>query len=228
MLNNPGQAESVRRNLLNGNSTKPWASQVKKIIPPENPMKGNLNEEQKRLVKIATEGKSVFFTGSAGTGKSFVLKIIVEELQKKYGYGSVFITASTGMAACNIQGVTLHSFSGLGLAKGTKEALFEAAKKKNHVVQRWNRASALIIDEISMISADYFTKVEYLARNIRESGKPFGGVQVVSSIPFSQLPSIFYYLPPEKNGIRARLEDFHCKRTLSLSTNPKNAHRTIY
>ena len=131
------------------------------------------------MITLALEGKSLFFTGSAGTGKSFVLRVMVEELQLKHGYSTVFVTASTGLAGCNIQGVTLHAFAGIGLAKESKEELVKMAKKKDHVVQRWNRANVLIIDEVSMVSASFFEKIEYVARKIRECEKPFGGVQVV-------------------------------------------------
>lgn len=174
-----------KENLYKGKTlsslhSTPWASAPTKIQPKDNGMKAKLTQEQKKVIAMALEGISFFFTGSAGTGKSFVLRVLVEELQLKHGYSSVFITASTGMAGCNIQGVTLHAFAGLGLAKGTKEELAESVKKKQHVIQRWNRASVLIIDEISMISSDFFTKVEYVARKTRESEKPFGGLQVVS------------------------------------------------
>jgi DNA replication protein DnaC len=93
-----------------------WASSVKKV-EVEGKLKSELTEEQKVILDLALAGHSLFFTGAAGTGKSFVLRVLVEELQIKHGYTSVIVTASTGMAACNIQGVTLHSFAGIGIAK---------------------------------------------------------------------------------------------------------------
>lgn len=150
-----------------------------------------LNEEQRNLLEIALSGKSIFFTGSAGTGKSFVLRVIVEELQIKHGYNSVYVTASTGIAACNIQGVTVHAFSGLGLANGTKEELYSKISVKKHFISRWQKAMVLIVDEISMISADFFTKLEYVARKIRKSEKPFGGVQVVRIFPRHRFVFVF-------------------------------------
>ena len=153
-------------------------------------MKAQLTKEQKKVIALALSGKSLFFTGSAGTGKSFVLRIMVEELQLKYGYNSVFVTASTGMAGCNIQGTTLHSFAGIGLGKGTPNELVEYVNKKKHVVQRWKRAKVLIIDEISMISASFFSKIEYVGRILRENEKPFGGLQVILCGDFFQLPPV--------------------------------------
>ena len=97
-------------------ATPGWAQTVHKV-KEESVLKGSLTEEQMGVVNLALAGHSLFFTGAAGTGKSFVLRVMVEELQIKHGYSTVFVTASTGMAACNIQGVTLHSFAGIGLAK---------------------------------------------------------------------------------------------------------------
>lgn len=56
----------------------------------------------------------MFFTGDAGTGKSYVLRLIVSALKEKYGANNIYVTASTGIAACNISGTTLHSFAGIG------------------------------------------------------------------------------------------------------------------
>lgn len=79
-----------------------------------------LSEEQKRILNIIVEkGKSVFFTGSAGTGKSVLMREVIRQLHVKHKRepDRVAVTASTGLAACNIEGVTLHSFAGVGLGK---------------------------------------------------------------------------------------------------------------
>ena len=84
----------------------------------------SLSEEQREVYNSALEGyvsfgaadhcQNMFFTGDAGTGKSYVLRLIVSALKKKFGSQKVFVTASTGIAACNISGTTLHSFAGIG------------------------------------------------------------------------------------------------------------------
>jgi DNA replication protein DnaC len=110
-----------KRVVLGAAATTAWAQTVRKVeeTVPEGLEQRNvsLTEEQKQVLECALRGYSFFFTGSAGTGKSFALRVIVENLQLKHGYSSVYVTASTGMAACNIQGVTLHSFAGVGLGK---------------------------------------------------------------------------------------------------------------
>lgn len=79
-----------------------------------------LSDEQRGVLEaVVNRGKSIFFTGSAGTGKSVLMREIISLLRKKYEREKdrVAITASTGLAACNIEGVTLHSFAGIGLGK---------------------------------------------------------------------------------------------------------------
>ena len=76
-----------------------------------------LNSEQSRALDLALRGESLFLTGGAGTGKSFTLNHIVKALKQQRGEGQVFVTASTGIAACHIGGTTLHSFAGVGLAR---------------------------------------------------------------------------------------------------------------
>jgi len=76
-----------------------------------------LNAQQRRALECALDGQSIFVTGGAGVGKSFTLNHIVADLREKHGDEHVFVTASTGIAACHIGGTTLHSFSGAGLGK---------------------------------------------------------------------------------------------------------------
>jgi ATP-dependent DNA helicase PIF1 len=88
-----------------------------------------LSDEQRGVLEAVVEkGKSIFFTGSAGTGKSVLMREIIKKLRDKYKRepDRVAVTASTGLAACNIEGVTLHSFAGIGLGK---EAVPELVKK---------------------------------------------------------------------------------------------------
>ncbi|ORY31269.1 PIF1-like helicase-domain-containing protein [Naematelia encephala] len=106
-------------------------------------------EQQKVLSLVVDEGKNVFFTGSAGTGKSVLLREIIRSLQKKFATSpdAVAVTASTGIAACNIGGVTLHSFGGVGLALDPADKLVAKLKKNKKGAARWLRTKVLIIDE---------------------------------------------------------------------------------
>lgn len=102
----------------------------------------------------------------------------------------VAVTASTGLAACNIGGVTLHSFSGIGLGKEPAEDLVKKIRRNQKAKQRWLRTKILIMDEVSMLDGDLFDKLEQIARTIRNNGRPFGGIQLVLTGDFFQLPPV--------------------------------------
>jgi ATP-dependent DNA helicase PIF1 len=102
----------------------------------------------------------------------------------------VAVTASTGLAACNIGGVTLHSFSGIGLGRESVPDLVRRIKKNIKAKTRWLRTKVLIVDEISMVDADLFDKLEGIARSIRSNGQPFGGIQLIITGDFFQLPPV--------------------------------------
>ena len=152
-----------------------------------------LSEEQSKVLGLVAEAKkSVFFTGSAGTGKSVLMREIIKALKDRYAKESdrVAVTASTGLAACNIGGVTLHSFGGIGLGKDSVEVLVKKIKKNQKNKNRWHRTKVLIIDEISMIDGKLFDKLEKIARIIRNNARPFGGIQLVVTGDFFQLPPV--------------------------------------
>lgn len=150
-----------------------------------------LSREQEYVLQLAKEGKSIFFTGSAGTGKSVLLKSIIKTLKDRRGSDKVAVTASTGMAACNIGGMTVHSFAGIGLGKGKEEELIKMVRRNKKVVARWRSVQVLVIDEISMIDGNLFDKIDSIARIIRKKkDKPFGGLQVIVCGDFYQLPPV--------------------------------------
>ena len=152
-----------------------------------------LSKEQKSIrASVIDEGKSIFFTGSAGTGKSVLMKSIIKGLRAKYCKepDRVAVTASTGLAAVNIDGTTLHSFAGIGLGKESAPELVKKIRKTPKARQRWLRTRILIIDEVSMIDGELFDKLEQVARTIRNTGAPFGGIQLVVTGDFFQLPPV--------------------------------------
>ena len=152
-----------------------------------------LSEEQKKVFSLVVEEqKSVFFTGSAGTGKSVLMREIISHLRSKYirEPGRVAVTASTGLAACNIGGVTLHNFGGIGLGKDDAPTLIKKIKRNAKAKNRWLHTRVLIIDEISMVDGDLFDKLESIARSIRGNARPFGGMQLVITGDFFQLPPV--------------------------------------
>lgn len=150
-------------------------------------------EEQEYVLDLVlNKGRNVFFTGPAGTGKSFLLRKIIAATTAKYAYGSdaVVVTASTGIAASNIGGRTLHSFAGIGLGTGPAEELVPKINKNKKKKSAWIAAKVVFIDEISMIDADLFDKLEYIAREVRQNDLPFGGIQLVITGDFLQLPPV--------------------------------------
>ena len=188
------QKELRKRNRERGTQMKPEATAalVKKSSITQVPTTF-LSEEQRGILKaVVDEGKSVFFTGSAGTGKSVLMKQIIAKLRDKYVREPerVAVTASTGLAACHIEGTTLHSFAGAGLAKEPAPELVKKVKRNAKTKSRWQRTKVLIIDEISMVDGDLYDKLEHIARAIRNNGRPFGGIQLVITGDFFQLPPV--------------------------------------
>jgi ATP-dependent DNA helicase PIF1 len=141
---------------------------------------------QRHALARALEGRNLFLTGAAGTGKSFLLNRVIEALG---GRSVVAVTAPTGIAATHIDGQTIHSWAGIGLGKGTVEELVSKIGEK--AKQRWRSARALVLDEVSMLNGDLFTKLDAVARNARDDeARPFGGLQVILSGDFYQLPPV--------------------------------------
>lgn len=100
------------------------------------------------------------------------------------------MTASTGLAACNIGGQTLHSFAGIGLGKEDVPTLVQKIRRNAKAKNRWLRTKTLIIDEVSMVDGDLFDKLSQIARDIRKNGRAFGGIQLVITGDFFQLPPV--------------------------------------
>ena len=129
---------------------------------------------------------------SLGTGKSVLLREIIAALRRKFVRepDRIAVTASTGLAACNIGGVTLHSFAGIGLGKEPAEDLVKKIRRNAKAKQRWMRTKVLVVDEVSMVDGELFDKLEQIARTIRNNGRPFGGIQLVITGDFFQLPPV--------------------------------------
>uniref|UniRef100_A0A8C3H618 ATP-dependent DNA helicase PIF1 n=1 Tax=Chrysemys picta bellii TaxID=8478 RepID=A0A8C3H618_CHRPI len=144
-----------------------------------------LSQEQSIVLRAVLSGKNVFFTGSAGTGKSYLLKKIVGSLPPK----STYATASTGVAACHVGGTTLHAFAGIGSGKAPLDQCIELAQRTG-VRQHWLTCQHLIIDEISMVEGKFFDKLEAVARAVRKRDDPFGGIQLIICGDFLQLPPV--------------------------------------
>ena len=149
-----------------------------------------LSDQQQRALNIVKSGDNLLVTGPAGCGKSYLMKEIIEwanDEDKK-----IAVTALTGMAATIIpSGQTLHSWAGIGLGKESKERLVGKIHYSEKKKTEWIETDILIIDEISMMTTDLFNKLDHIGKRIRENfDKPFGGIQLIVTGDFCQLPPV--------------------------------------
>jgi ATP-dependent DNA helicase PIF1 len=146
-----------------------------------------LSEEQQSALDKFNSGKNVFLTGQGGTGKSFLIKHFLKSSSK-----NIKVTALTGIAATllNCKASTIHSWSGIRLAKGPSFNIIEKALRNSRTKKNWRETDVLIIDEVSMMSQKVFEILEKLGKLMRNKKLPFGGLQVVFCGDFFQLPPI--------------------------------------
>ncbi|XP_042007423.1 ATP-dependent DNA helicase PIF1-like [Salvia splendens] len=176
------------------------ANRSKKVRTP----KLNWTDEQNRVLEAVSKGKSVFVTGSAGTGKTFLLEEIIKKLKKIHGWSRVYVTASTGVASCALHGQTLHSFAGVGFGELDREGLLERVLSDKGACRRWRKVKALVIDETSMVDAKLFDGLAYVARTLREDKETWGGIQLIVSGDFFQLSPIIGRATREKKKTKEK------------------------
>ena len=142
----------------------------------------SLSYSQKTALDHILAGKSVFFTGAAGSGKSYIINLLRDFLEIK-GLSSILsVTATTGIAACNVSGMTLHSWAGIGLGiEDVSVIVGKLLRSNSDAAKRWRNTKILVIDEISMLSAEIFDKVSEVGKRMRNNPAPFGGLQVCNS-----------------------------------------------
>ena len=144
--------------------------------------------KQLDIIKKFEEGKNLFVTGGAGSGKSFLLN----HLKLNYAKKGLTVTASTGIAAVNIGGSTIHSWSGIGLGNLPLEKIVEDlfSAKFSRLRRKILETKSLAIDEISMISSQTLDLIDQVLRNVRQNQKAMGGLQVLFFGDFLQLPPV--------------------------------------
>jgi ATP-dependent exoDNAse (exonuclease V) alpha subunit len=157
---------------------------------------------QKQALDILKMGNNVFLTGPAGSGKTYVLNQYISYL-KEHNV-AIGITASTGIAATHINGMTIHSWSGIGIKDVLHEKDLKALLEKVHLRMRFIYAKVLIIDEISMLHGYRLDMVDKVCRAFTFKDEPFGGLQVIMCGDFFQLPPITR--PGEKGGFAYEAE----------------------
>lgn len=156
-----------------------------------------MNEEQRYALEKIREGKNVFLTGPGGTGKSFFIETLRNDFTERYPDMKIATVALTGCAAILLGhgAKTLHSWAGIGLGKGSVGDLVAVIRRNRKAAKNWMTTQLLIIDEISMMSAELFDKLDAVAKVIRRSSAPFGGLQLLLVGDFYQLPPVVDVMP---------------------------------
>jgi len=153
----------------------------------------SLNAQQLAAIRMIDEGKNLFITGGAGTGKT----LLINEINRIVGSRKrISVTSTTAFSAFLSKGITLHSWSGIGLGNDTVDEIVKKLIGKygpKPVGSIIISTEILIIDEVSMLSSQIFNLVEKVVRTVKNSEKIFGGLQIV-------VVGDMYQLPPVSNG----------------------------
>ena len=142
--------------------------------------------DQELALAILLSGRSALLTGAAGTGKTHLLNTFIAQARKRGK--KVSVTATTGLAATHLGGNTIHSWSGIGVNDHLPNNFFERLSKTRRDVI--SKTDVLIIDEISMLHDFRLDMIDKVLRTVRENDQPFGGIQLVMSGDFFQLPPV--------------------------------------
>jgi ATP-dependent DNA helicase PIF1 len=149
----------------------------------------DFSPEQQIVFDAYLTGKNVFVTGPGGTGKSHLIRAIYKDA---VAMGKcIQVCALTGCAAIllNCNAKTVHSWAKIGLGNGSPDAILQKIQKFKKT-KPWVSTNLLIVDEVSMMSMKIFELLDYLGQKIRKSSRPFGGIQVIFSGDFFQLPPV--------------------------------------
>ncbi len=143
---------------------------------------------QQEALSILKTGANVFLTGEPGSGKTHTINEYIRYVISHKVDAA--ITASTGIAATHIGGMTIHSWSGIGIKDNLSKYDIDAIATREYITKRIRRASILIIDEISMLSANMIGMIDAVCKAVKHSSEPFGGLQTILVGDFFQLPPV--------------------------------------
>ncbi len=144
--------------------------------------------KQSEALEILKMGHNAYLTGPAGSGKTYLLNEYIKFLKKNNV--EVGITASTGIAATHMNGVTIHSWSGIGIKDDLDEWELDSLLQKQYLAKRFENTKVLIIDEVSMLHHYRLDLIDRVCRAFKQNDLPFGGIQIILSGDFFQLPPI--------------------------------------
>ena len=150
----------------------------------------NYSEEQINAFTAYTQGTNIFITGPGGTGKTALIKYIQKDAARK-GF-NIQVCALTGCAAVLLEckAKTLHSWAGIGLGTASLDQLTTKIMKNRYAKDNWKNTDILVVDEVSMMSQKLFELLDAIGKTIRKNSKPFGGIQLIFSGDFYQLPPV--------------------------------------
>jgi ATP-dependent DNA helicase PIF1 len=150
----------------------------------------NYSEEQISVFNKYTQGANIFVTGPGGTGKTALIKYIQKDAVRK-GF-NIQVCALTGCAAVLLEckAKTLHSWAGIGIGNGSVEQLVTKIMKNRFLKSNWKGTDILIVDEVSMMSQKLFELLDAIGKAVRKNSRPFGGLQLIFSGDFYQLPPV--------------------------------------
>lgn len=154
---------------------------------------------QRDALDILKTGCNAFVTGPAGSGKTHVVNAYIRYL--KSHHVAIGITASTGIAATHLGGMTIHSWSGMGIKDQFDLHDLEEIGERKQTANRIREAQVLVIDEVSMLHHFRLDSLDAILRHVRKSGSPFGGMQIVLCGDFFQLPPVSRYGDPDTQFI---------------------------
>lgn len=176
----------------------------------------NLSKIQNKAFELFKKGESLLVLSSAGCGKSFLVKTIQEYQQENFKHKHMYITATTGVAAYNISGMTINSFMGIGTGDQDISFLVKRVFRNKSIVERLKTTDILVIDEISMLSAALFEKINLICQHFRKNKSFMGGIQVIFTGDPMQLAPIFNQNPerfsePEDTRLLVESKQFNEK-----------------
>ncbi len=160
----------------------------------------DLSPSQKRAFDTFKKGENILVLGEGGSGKSKLCKTICEYVKNEGSGRNIQLCSTTGISAYSINGMTIHSFMGMGTGEADIEVLVRRVKNNRDSMARLRRIDVLVIDEISMLSAELFEKINTIFQSVRNNRLFFGGVHVVFIGDLMQLLPVF-----TKDGCDRRL-----------------------
>lgn len=149
-----------------------------------------LSPQQKEAFELYLQRKNIFITGAGGCGKTYFIRCIYQHA--KDNHQEIQVCATTGCSALLLQcnAMTIHSWAGIGHGNGELDTYIYRIKTRPFLRNRWLRTKVLIIDELSMLSKKTLNLLDTIGREIRGNLNPFGGIQVIGSGDFFQLPPV--------------------------------------